>query len=76
MHTFQHTDEDGIEWTVHHNGDFSGDVFMNNEEWTIGRAVGIPFDLLREIVGLQMLAKQVARLEDLDGNMYLDSLGT
>ena len=57
MHTSTITDDDGREWTLHHNGDYSGlvHVILEPEDYFEGpgQEVRIPFEVMKELVGRQ-----------------------
>lgn len=87
MHTQHLMDDEYREWTIHHNGDWSGRVLidMNTGDQdeveqvtdTDGRRfwrVSIPFEVMKEIVGRALQDREIDRLEDEVGRRFLDRL--
>jgi hypothetical protein len=78
MHTMNWEDPDtAVKWYVHHNGDFSGDVFFETDSGLHQRVeemgrVEIPFDLLKELVGRYIQGRVISNIEDMDGADTID----
>lgn len=58
MHSF-----DFGEYTVHHNGDFSGDVIVDHKDQTIAK---LPFTVMLAVVGAKVKQDRISKLENTD----------
>lgn len=56
MHSF-----DFGEYTIHHNGDFSGEVIVDHNEQTIAK---LPFVVMLAVVGQKVKQDRIAKLEN------------
>lgn len=69
-------------WTIHHNGDYSGNVKMIvSTEWIEKSSepfwlVNIPFEVLEELVGQKMQSDQISKLEQMTGIEFLEIHGS
>ena len=65
-------------WTVHHNGDYYGEVIIVLEPGDYhegpGQDVRIPFELMKHVVGNYLNMQMVGRLEQMSGIETIDSL--
>jgi hypothetical protein len=84
MHTTTFTDNEGYEWTVHHNGDYSGETLIDvhhsrveiNDDNVplLTHTVKLPFELLEGLVGDRMRSEAIARLEGRTGQEMVRGL--
>lgn len=58
MHSF-----DFGEYTIHHNGDFSGDVIVDRNDETVAK---VPFVVMLAAVGEKVKQDRIAKLENTD----------
>lgn len=71
MHTFQHRvwhdrkhSTDHTDWTIHHNGDFSGDVILAPPDVVRQHGgVAVPYEVIEAIVMKKVLDDRISRLE-------------
>jgi hypothetical protein len=84
MHS-SHIEHAGRTWTIHHNGDFSGDAriaidadrisMISPPVWPEdGYQVDIPIAVLEELIGRYLQSRAISLMEQLSGSDYLDSM--
>ncbi len=73
MHTTMIMDDDGREWVINHNGDWSGDVIVKRiEDDKDGQHVAeeftLPGAIIRRACALSVVTDTIAMLEQWDGS--------
>lgn len=66
MHTSKFQDEAREDWTIHHNGDWSGDIFLHVKAPDGPANFVIPAELAVFIVGEMVRQFRTTRLEEAD----------
>ena len=63
MHTFEYWQwqENGTPLTIHHNGDYSGDIIIQTPS---GLEMTMPFAAVEELVAEKVRSERMSRLED------------
>lgn len=63
---------DGV-WTCHHNGDFSGEVWILPPNFSPHEEpIKIPFVVMKELVGKYLRNREISRVEQMSGAEYID----
>lgn len=86
MHTHILHSEDGEEFVVNVNGDFSGDAWITGRTTRFSEThrdidprlnastLKIPFEVLEELVGRKIQSDMEAWLENIDGRQFLQEV--
>jgi hypothetical protein len=62
MHSSDYTAKDGEEFTVHHNGDYSGDIEIVNGDGK--ESITIPYQIIEELVLDKLRKEAISAFEE------------
>lgn len=69
MHTLRFKDDDGREWMIHHNGDWSGDVIICRREGATGAIeYTLPGAIIRQACAQAVVSAAISFFEQWDGS--------